>query len=172
MTLESIVALLLINTVCLFICCRACTQAGLLGCEAVLSSMALMQAGSMPNHRKMSSHLGHGQRENNHSHNHNNNHNHNQDTQNQNGHMVLPSGISCPPLVRRKKTLFMCSHSVPFSTVHTWFISGIWKRITKRWVWSELRPCQVVVWMQCPLLRFGVWILYLVHFWFVWVFSF
>ncbi|KAA0706693.1 Zinc finger protein 740 [Triplophysa tibetana] len=73
--------------------------AGLLGCEAVLSSMALMQAGSMPNHRKMNSHLGHGQRENNHSQNHNNNHNHNQDTQNQHGHMLLPSGISCPPLL-------------------------------------------------------------------------
>ncbi|RXN10043.1 zinc finger protein 740 isoform X2 [Labeo rohita] len=68
-------------------------MAGLLGCEAVLSSMALMQAGSMPIHKKMGSHLGQGQRENNHSHNHN------QDTHSQHGHMVLPSGVSCPPLV-------------------------------------------------------------------------
>ncbi|KTF78685.1 hypothetical protein cypCar_00039117 [Cyprinus carpio] len=66
--------------------------AGLLGCEAVLSSMALMQAGSMPNHKKMGSHLGQGQREN----------NHNQETHSQHGHMVLPSGVSCPPLVREK----------------------------------------------------------------------
>uniref|UniRef100_A0A8C2DL31 Zinc finger protein 740 n=1 Tax=Cyprinus carpio TaxID=7962 RepID=A0A8C2DL31_CYPCA len=50
--------------------------------------MALMQAGSMPNHKKMGSHLGQGQREN----------NHNQDTHSQHGHMVLPSGVSCPPL--------------------------------------------------------------------------
>ncbi|KAL0157836.1 hypothetical protein M9458_045912, partial [Cirrhinus mrigala] len=52
--------------------------------------MALMQAGSMPSHKKMGSHLGQGQRENNHSHNHNQNHN--QDTHSQHGHMVLPSG--------------------------------------------------------------------------------
>ncbi|XP_016310267.1 zinc finger protein 740-like isoform X2 [Sinocyclocheilus anshuiensis] len=77
--------------------------AGLLGCEAVLSSMALMQAGSMPRHKKMGSHLGQGQRENNHSHNHN------QDTHSQHGHMVLPSGVSCPPLLIRKDGEFHSS---------------------------------------------------------------
>ncbi|KAI2649538.1 Cysteine sulfinic acid decarboxylase [Labeo rohita] len=77
--------------------------AGLLGCEAVLSSMALMQAGSMPIHKKMGSHLGQGQRENNHSHNHN------QDTHSQHGHMVLPSGVSCPPLLIRKDGEFHSS---------------------------------------------------------------
>lgn len=65
--------------------------AGLLGCEAVLSSMALMQAGSMPSHRKM--------RES----------NHNQDTHSQHTHMVLPSGVSCPPLLIRKDREFHSS---------------------------------------------------------------
>lgn len=127
----SIVALLFMKTVCLFVV--SYTQAGLLGCEAVLSSMALMQAGSMPNHKKMGSHLGHGQRENNHSHNHNNNHNHNQDTQNQHGHMVLPSGVSCPPLVRKKdinrvkspfRSAQYCSHLIHFRKIgqqNVWF---------------------------------------------------
>uniref|UniRef100_A0A8C2PVF9 Zinc finger protein 740 n=1 Tax=Cyprinus carpio TaxID=7962 RepID=A0A8C2PVF9_CYPCA len=77
------------------------SQAGLLGCEAVLSSMALMQASSMPSHKKMGSHLGQGQRENNHSHN--------QNTHSQHGLMVLPSGVSCPPLLIRKDGEFHSS---------------------------------------------------------------
>ncbi|XP_051947557.1 zinc finger protein 740-like isoform X1 [Xyrauchen texanus] len=75
--------------------------AGLLGCEAVLSSMALMQASSMPSYKKMGSYLGQGQREN--------NHNHNQETHSQHGHMVLPSGVSCPPLLIRKDGEFHSS---------------------------------------------------------------
>lgn len=64
-------------------------QAGLLGCEAVLSSMALMQASSMAAPpKKMMAPLGHAppQREG-------------PDRAPQ-SHMILPSGMSCPPLVR------------------------------------------------------------------------
>lgn len=64
-------------------------QAGLLGCEAVLSSMALMQASSMAAPpKKMMAPIGHGppQREG-------------PDRAPQ-SHMILPSGMSCPPLVR------------------------------------------------------------------------
>lgn len=63
-------------------------QAGLLGCEAVLSSMALMQASSMAAPpKKMIAPLGHAppQREG-------------PDRAPQ-SHMILPSGMSCPPLV-------------------------------------------------------------------------
>ncbi|XP_051961796.1 zinc finger protein 740-like [Xyrauchen texanus] len=65
--------------------------------------MALMQAGSMPSHKKMGSHMGQGQRENHHSHNHN------QETHRQLGHMVLSSGVSCPPLLIRKDGEFHSS---------------------------------------------------------------
>lgn len=64
-------------------------QAGLLGCEAVLSSMALMQASSMAAPpKKMMAPLGHGppQREG--------------PDRGPQSHMILPSGMSCPPLVR------------------------------------------------------------------------
>lgn len=64
-------------------------QAGLLGCEAVLSSMALMQASSMAAPpKKMMTPLGHGppQREG--------------PDRGPQSHMILPSGMSCPPLVR------------------------------------------------------------------------
>ncbi|KAL3058442.1 hypothetical protein OYC64_010577 [Pagothenia borchgrevinki] len=63
--------------------------AGLLGCEAVLSSMALMQASSMAAPpKKMMAPLGHGlpQRE--------------APDRAPQSHMILPSGMSCPPLVR------------------------------------------------------------------------
>ncbi|KAG9353480.1 hypothetical protein JZ751_018082, partial [Albula glossodonta] len=58
--------------------------AGLLGCEAVLSSMALMQASSMAGQKKMMSPLNHGQRES--------------TERVPQSHMILPSGLSCPPL--------------------------------------------------------------------------
>lgn len=64
-------------------------QAGLLGCEAVLSSMALMQASSMAAPpKKMMAPLGHGPppREG--------------PDRGPQSHMILPSGMSCPPLVR------------------------------------------------------------------------
>ncbi|XP_061114208.1 zinc finger protein 189-like isoform X7 [Conger conger] len=64
--------------------------AGLLGCEAVLSSMALMQAGSMAGQKKMMSQLGPGQRDG---------PDHAQQGHAPQSHMVLPSGVSCPPLV-------------------------------------------------------------------------
>uniref|UniRef100_A0A8B9RKF4 C2H2-type domain-containing protein n=1 Tax=Astyanax mexicanus TaxID=7994 RepID=A0A8B9RKF4_ASTMX len=69
--------------------------AGLLGCEAVLSSMALMQASSMAAPKKMMTPLGpapghaSGQRDL-------------QDRGPQ-GHMVLPTGMTCPPLLLRKE---------------------------------------------------------------------
>ncbi|KAJ8404003.1 hypothetical protein AAFF_G00343530 [Aldrovandia affinis] len=69
--------------------------AGLLGCEAVLSSMALMQASSMAGQKKMMSPLTHGQRETN-------------DRAPQ-GHMILPTGMSCPPLLIRKEGEFHSS---------------------------------------------------------------
>lgn len=65
------------------------SQAGLLGCEAVLSSMALMQASSMAAPpKKMMAPLGHAppQREG--------------PDRGPQSHMILPSGMSCPPLVR------------------------------------------------------------------------
>ncbi|MGH0189209.1 UNVERIFIED_CONTAM: hypothetical protein FKN15_034297 [Acipenser sinensis] len=82
-------------------------QAGLLGCEAVLSSMALMQASTMAGQKKMmsqmsqmsqmshssggggASHRDSGDRGHSHSHSHN--------------HMVMPATLSCPPLVIRKE---------------------------------------------------------------------
>ncbi|XP_036390341.1 zinc finger protein 740b isoform X1 [Megalops cyprinoides] len=69
--------------------------AGLLGCEAVLSSMALMQAGSMAGQKKMMSPLGPGQRES--------------PEHAPQSHMVLPSGVSCPPLLIRKEGEFHSS---------------------------------------------------------------
>lgn len=64
-------------------------QAGLLGCEAVLSSMALMQASSMAAPpKKMMAPLGHGPQQRD-----------GPDRAPQ-GHMIIPSGMSCPPLVR------------------------------------------------------------------------
>ncbi|KAG7218495.1 hypothetical protein INR49_009372 [Caranx melampygus] len=71
------------------------SNAGLLGCEAVLSSMALMQASSMAAPpKKMMAPLGHGppQREG-------------PDRAPQ-SHMILPSGMSCPPLLIRKEGEF------------------------------------------------------------------
>lgn len=68
-------------------------KAGLLGCEAVLSSMALMQASSIAAPKKMMSPLGpasgHGSAQ--------------RDAQDRGtqGHMVLPTSMTCPPLVRR-----------------------------------------------------------------------
>ncbi|TNM89022.1 hypothetical protein fugu_005276 [Takifugu bimaculatus] len=69
--------------------------AGLLGCEAVLSSMALMQASSMAAPpKKMMTPLGHGppQREG--------------PDRGPQSHMILPSGMSCPPLLIRKEGEF------------------------------------------------------------------
>uniref|UniRef100_A0A3Q3XN98 Zinc finger protein 740 n=1 Tax=Mola mola TaxID=94237 RepID=A0A3Q3XN98_MOLML len=69
--------------------------AGLLGCEAVLSSMALMQASSMAAPpKKMMAPLGHGppQREG--------------PDRGPQSHMILPSGMSCPPLLIRKEGEF------------------------------------------------------------------
>uniref|UniRef100_A0A8C6SFD8 Zinc finger protein 740 n=1 Tax=Neogobius melanostomus TaxID=47308 RepID=A0A8C6SFD8_9GOBI len=69
--------------------------AGLLGCEAVLSSMALMQASTMAAPpKKMMTPLGHGPppREG-------------PDRPPQ-SHMILPSGMSCPPLLIRKEGEF------------------------------------------------------------------
>lgn len=80
-----------------------CCQAGLLGCEAVLSSMALMQANSIPGQKKMMSSLGQGHRaspdsQSQHSHNHHGHQVHH--GQPHHSHMGHPSGGSCPPLVR------------------------------------------------------------------------
>ncbi|XP_062871346.1 zinc finger protein 740b isoform X2 [Trichomycterus rosablanca] len=84
--------------------------AGLLGCEAVLSSMALMQATSPANHKKMTSPLGHNR---NPSHNHNQTHNQdNQDAHSHHSHhshMVLPSGVSCSPMLVNKDGEFHSS---------------------------------------------------------------
>ncbi|XP_035237385.1 zinc finger protein 271-like isoform X6 [Anguilla anguilla] len=74
--------------------------AGLLGCEAVLSSMALMQAGSMAGQKKMMSQLGPGQRDS---------PDHSQQGHAPQSHMVLPSGVSCPPLLIRKEGEFHSS---------------------------------------------------------------
>lgn len=76
-----------------FIVLMLCFKAGLLGCEAVLSSMALMQASSITAPKKMMSPLGlasgHGSAQ--------------RDAQDRGmqGHMILPTSMTCPPLVRR-----------------------------------------------------------------------
>lgn len=85
--------------------CLYC-QAGLLGCEAVLSSMALMQANNIPGQKKMMSPLGQGQRTSPESHQthsqHSQNHHSHQVHHGQphHSHMGHPSTGSCPPLVR------------------------------------------------------------------------
>lgn len=89
-------------------CCLHC-QAGLLGCEAVLSSMALMQANNIPGQKRMTSNLGQGHRASPESHQ-----THTQHSHNHHGHQVHhghahhshgghPSSGSCPPLVGEKK---------------------------------------------------------------------
>ncbi|CAL8255920.1 zinc finger protein 740b isoform X2 [Gadus morhua] len=77
--------------------------AGLLGCEAVLSSMALMQANGIPGQKKMMSPLGQGQRDNPESHHSHHSHGHqphHHGHQLHHSHMGHPSNGSCPPLVR------------------------------------------------------------------------
>lgn len=83
-------------------------QAGLLGCEAVLSSMALMQANNIPGQKRMTSPLGQGHRaspesqqtHSQHSHNH---HGHQANHgQAHHSHMGHASTGSCPPLVRER----------------------------------------------------------------------
>lgn len=90
-------------------CYGLCCQAGLLGCEAVLSSMALMQANNMPSQKKMSS-MGQGHRSNPGSHQTHSQHSHNHHGhqahhgQAHHSHMGHPSGGSLPPLVREIRT--------------------------------------------------------------------
>ncbi|CAN9516085.1 unnamed protein product [Ophioblennius macclurei] len=82
--------------------------AGLLGCEAVLSSMALMQANNIPGQKKMMSSLGQGHRGSPDGHHPHPQHGHNHHGpqvhhgQGQHGHMGHPSGGTCPPLLIRK----------------------------------------------------------------------
>nr|XP_043895004.1 zinc finger protein 740b isoform X1 [Solea senegalensis] len=82
--------------------------AGLLGCEAVLSSMALMQANSIPGQKKMMSTLGQGHRasaesQQTHSQHSPNHHGHQvHHGQPHHSHMGHPSTGSCPPLLIRK----------------------------------------------------------------------
>lgn len=72
--------------------------AGILGCEAVLSSMALMQANGIPGQKKMMSPLGHGPESHHSHHGHQPHHGH----QMHHTHMGHPSNGSCPPLLIRK----------------------------------------------------------------------
>lgn len=87
--------------------CRLCCQAGLLGCEAVLSSMALMQANNISGQKKMMSPLGQGHRASPDSHQNQSQHSHNHHGhqvhhgQPHNSHMGHSSAGSCPPLVRK-----------------------------------------------------------------------
>ena len=99
--------------------CCLCCQAGLLGCEAVLSSMALMQANSIPGQKKMMSPLGQGHRaspesqqtHSQHSHNHHGHQAHH--GQPHHSHMGHPSAGSCPPLVREMPATAQCSTQEP-----------------------------------------------------------
>uniref|UniRef100_A0AAY5K6P8 Zinc finger protein 740 n=2 Tax=Esox lucius TaxID=8010 RepID=A0AAY5K6P8_ESOLU len=86
-------------------------QAGLLGCEAVLSSMALMQANNMSGvgQKKTVSQHGQGQRDDAGAEGHqqqsqqgHHGHHNNHQSHGHLSHMVLPSGVSCPPLLIRK----------------------------------------------------------------------
>lgn len=88
--------------------CCFCYQAGLLGCEAVLSSMALMQANNIPGQKRMMSSLGQGHRASPESHQthsqHSNHHGHQvHHGQAHHSHMGHPSAGSCPPLVRERE---------------------------------------------------------------------
>lgn len=89
--------------------CCLCCQAGLLGCEAVLSSMALMQANNIPGQKRMMSPLGQGHRASPESHQTHSQHSHNHHGhqvhhgQAHHSHMGHPSAGSCPPLVRERK---------------------------------------------------------------------
>ncbi|XP_076022632.1 zinc finger protein 740b [Genypterus blacodes] len=83
--------------------------AGLLGCEAVLSSMALMQANNIPGQKKMMSPLGQGQRDSPESHQAHSQHSHNHSHGHQvhhgqphHSHMGHQSAGNCPPLLIRK----------------------------------------------------------------------
>ncbi|XP_047223176.1 zinc finger protein 740b isoform X1 [Girardinichthys multiradiatus] len=82
--------------------------AGLLGCEAVLSSMALMQANNIPAQKKMMSSSGHGHRSSpeghqTHSQHSLNHHGHQvHHGQGHHSHMGHASDGSCPPLLIRK----------------------------------------------------------------------
>ncbi|KAF6724691.1 Zinc finger protein 740 [Oryzias melastigma] len=82
--------------------------AGLLGCEAVLSSMALMQANNIPGQKKVMSSLGQGHRSSPESHQAHSQHGHNHHGhqvhhgQGHHSHMGNQSGGSCPPLLIRK----------------------------------------------------------------------
>lgn len=86
--------------------CGLCCQAGLLGCEAVLSSMALMQANNIPGQKRMMSSLSQGHRASPESHQTHSQHSHNHHGhqvhhgQAQHSHMGHHSAGSCPPLVR------------------------------------------------------------------------
>lgn len=112
------------NSVCMW-------QAGLLGCEAVLSSMAMMQATHPANHKKMVSPLGHNR---NHGHHHNHHNHDNQDAHHSHhSHMVLPSGVSCSPMVSDEtktwKCVMSCLFFVHFYFAYQWiFNRGKYKR--------------------------------------------
>ncbi|MEQ2206283.1 hypothetical protein XENOCAPTIV_027060 [Xenoophorus captivus] len=86
--------------------------AGLLGCEAVLSSMALMQANNIPAQKKMMSSSGHGHRSSpeghqTHSQHSLNHHGHQvHHGQGHHSHMGHASDGSCPPLVRELHIVF------------------------------------------------------------------
>lgn len=102
--------------------CCLCYQAGLLGCEAVLSSMALMQANNIPGQKRMMSSLGQGHRASPESHQTHSQHGHNHHGhqvhhgQGHHSHMAHPSAGSCPPLVR-KRTNWTGSLTKPVKTV-------------------------------------------------------
>nr|XP_023687479.1 zinc finger protein 28-like isoform X1 [Paramormyrops kingsleyae]XP_023687488.1 zinc finger protein 28-like isoform X1 [Paramormyrops kingsleyae] len=109
--------------------------AGLLGCEAVLSSMALMQASSMAGQKKMMSPLGHGQRES--------------PERAPQSHMILPSGMSCPPLLIRKEGDFHSARLLDDKEMRESEDSQLKKKNRKSGT-----PCKVVVVDEngeCPL---------------------
>lgn len=105
-------------------------QAGLLGCETVLSSMALMQANNIPGQKRMTSTLGQGHRASPESHQANSHHSHNHHGhqvhhgQAHHSHVGHPSTGSCPPLVRQEKEI---GPEWPLK----WFLNNFWWCIRK-----------------------------------------
>nr|XP_054601912.1 zinc finger protein 740b isoform X4 [Nothobranchius furzeri] len=100
--------------------------AGLLGCEAVLSSMALMQANNIPGQKKMMSSMGQGHRASPESHQTHsqhslNHHGHHQVHHGQahHSHMGHPSGGTCPPLLIRKDGDYHTSRIIESKDVQT-----------------------------------------------------
>ncbi|XP_051914145.1 zinc finger protein 740b isoform X1 [Hippocampus zosterae] len=96
--------------------------AGLLGCEAVLSSMALMQANNIPGQKKMMSSMGHGHRatsEGHQSHSHHSHSHHGHQSHHAQASVGHMSTGSCPPLLIQKDGDYHTSRILDGKNMHS-----------------------------------------------------